>query len=62
MGVVISKPVKPLCWTQVRAELDPQRYTMASAPGLLAIGRPRRDYSYSERPLKEAIRKLVGRD
>ena len=62
MGVVISKPVKPLCWTQVRAELDPQRYTMASAPGLLAIGRPWRDYSNSERPLKEAIRKLVGRD
>jgi bifunctional non-homologous end joining protein LigD len=49
----------PLTWTQVRAGLDPQRYTMTSAPGLLAKGRPWRDYCDSERPLKEAIRRLV---
>jgi bifunctional non-homologous end joining protein LigD len=49
----------PLAWTQVRAGLDPQRYTMTSAPGLLAKGRPWREYCDSERPLKEAIRRLV---
>jgi bifunctional non-homologous end joining protein LigD len=51
----------PLTWSQVRSGLDPQRYTMSSAPVLLAKGRAWRDSFGCERPLKAAMRRLVGR-
>ena len=51
----------PLSWSQVRAGLDPQRFTMVTAPALLAKGKPWRDYCEAEASLKAAIRKLVGR-
>jgi bifunctional non-homologous end joining protein LigD len=51
----------PLSWSQVRAGLDPQRFTMVTAPALLAKGEPWRDYCDAQASLKEAIRKLVGR-
>jgi bifunctional non-homologous end joining protein LigD len=47
--------------TQVR-RLDARRYTMTSAPDLLAKGRPWRDYCDSDRPLKGAIRGLVRKE
>jgi bifunctional non-homologous end joining protein LigD len=50
----------PLHWSQVRAGLDPQRFTMATAPALLLKSKPWADYCDSERPLKAAIRKLVA--
>jgi bifunctional non-homologous end joining protein LigD len=50
----------PLSWSQVRAGLDPQRFTMVTAPALLAKGKPWRDYCEAEASLKAAIRKLVG--
>jgi bifunctional non-homologous end joining protein LigD len=50
----------PLPWSQVRAGLEPQRYTMATAPALLTRSRPWRDYGDAERPLAAAIKKLIG--
>jgi len=51
----------PLHWSQVRTGLDPKRFTIKTAPALLAKSRPWQDYCESEVPLKAAIEKLVGR-
>jgi bifunctional non-homologous end joining protein LigD len=50
----------PLNWNQVKAGLDPQRFTMRTAPALLRKSRPWQDYCEGERDLKEAIEKLVN--
>jgi bifunctional non-homologous end joining protein LigD len=50
----------PLSWSQVRAGLDPQRFTIATAPALLVKSKPWQDYCDAERPLEGAIRKLVA--
>jgi bifunctional non-homologous end joining protein LigD len=50
-----------LHWRQVRAGLDPIRFTMKTAPGLLAKGKPWCDYSGSDMPLKAAIGEFVSR-
>jgi bifunctional non-homologous end joining protein LigD len=49
----------PLNWSQVKAGLDPQRFTMRTASGLLAKSKPWEDYCDGERPLRRAIEKLV---
>jgi bifunctional non-homologous end joining protein LigD len=51
----------PLDWSQVRAGLDPQRFTIKTAPALLAKTKPWKDYCESEISLKAAIRQFVGR-
>ena len=51
----------PVHWSQVRAGLDPKRFTMKTAPSLLAKSRPWQNYCDSEVPLKAAIQKFVGR-
>jgi bifunctional non-homologous end joining protein LigD len=48
----------PLTWTQVKKGLDPMRYTLRSAPTLLAGSPAWRDYFESERPLGPAIERL----
>jgi bifunctional non-homologous end joining protein LigD len=48
----------PLAWTQVRASLDPKRFTIRSSPGLIAKSAAWRDYCDSELPLKSAIERL----
>lgn len=50
----------PLTWGQVRNGLDPMRFTMKTAPALLAKAKPWREYCDSESSLTAAIRKLVG--
>jgi bifunctional non-homologous end joining protein LigD len=57
-GAPVSMPVT---WNQVRAGLDPQRFTMATAPALLAKSKPWPNYSGAGARLKAAIQKLVGR-
>ena len=57
-GASVSMPVH---WSQVRAGLDPRRFTMKTAPSLLAKSRPWQNYCDSEVPLKAAIQKFVGR-
>jgi bifunctional non-homologous end joining protein LigD len=48
----------PLIWTQVKKGLDPMRFTVRTAPGLLAASPAWRDYCESERSLTDAIKKL----
>ncbi|HEX5008290.1 MAG TPA: hypothetical protein VFV70_14340, partial [Hyphomonadaceae bacterium] len=50
----------PLHWSQVRAGLDPRRFTMVTAPALLTRRKPWAGYCDAERPLAVAIKKLVS--
>jgi bifunctional non-homologous end joining protein LigD len=50
----------PLNWPQVKAGLDPTRYTIRTAPALLAKSKAWEDYCEAVRPLEQAVRKLVG--
>lgn len=56
-GAPVSMPIP---WSQVRPGLDPQRFTMMTAPALLLRSKPWTDYSAAGAPLKVAIRKLVA--
>lgn len=51
-GATVSMPLN---WTQVRADLEPRRFTIRSAAGLLAKSRAWSDYADSARPLRAAI-------
>ena len=54
-GATVSMP---LTWTQVKAGLDPRRYTVRSAPALLKKTTAWADYCDSEGDLAAAIKKL----
>lgn len=56
-GATVSMP---LLWSQVKTGLDPQACTIRTAPALLRKHKPWRDYEDGERPLKPAIRRLIG--
>ena len=49
----------PLTWTQVRAGLDPKRFTLRTVPKLLKVSKAWRDYDDGARSLGEAIRRLA---
>ena len=51
----------PLTWPQVKKGLDPMRFTLRTAPGLLAKSSAWDGYDDAARPLKDAIRTL-GKD
>ena len=48
----------PLAWSQVKAGLDPKRFTLRTAPALLAATTAWRDYASSARPLRDAHKRL----
>ena len=50
----------PLTWSQVKAGLDPNRYTVRTAPALVARSTAWKDYCDAVQPLEPAILKLVG--
>ena len=50
----------PLTWSQLKSGLDPTRYTIRTAPALIAKSKAWNDYCDCVRPLEPAIRKLVG--
>lgn len=54
-GATVSMP---LTWTQARTDLDPKRFTLRTAPALMARGDPWADYDAAARPIAEAIRRL----
>jgi bifunctional non-homologous end joining protein LigD len=56
-GAPVSMPLR---WPQVKAGLDPMRYTLRTAPQLLSKSKAWEDYCDAVRPLEPAIRKLVG--
>ncbi len=49
----------PLKWSQVRSDLDPLRYTIATAPRHMAQNKPWTDYVDGARPLQMAIARLL---
>ncbi len=55
-GATVSMP---LLWSQVRAGLDPRRFTIRTAEGALAKNKPWADYGRAARPLVRAIRTLT---
>jgi bifunctional non-homologous end joining protein LigD len=55
-GATVSMP---LTWAQVKADLDPKRFTVRSAPPLLGKSKPWADYFDSCRPLGDAIKRLA---
>jgi bifunctional non-homologous end joining protein LigD len=56
LGATVSMP---LAWSQVRRDLDPARFTIWTAPALIARSTPWKNYEASARPLRDAIEALV---
>jgi bifunctional non-homologous end joining protein LigD len=56
-GATVSMPIH---WKEARRELDPKRFTVRSAPGLLQKSKPWEGYAKAARSLSDAIR-LVTR-
>ena len=54
-GAPISMPLE---WSEVRAGLDPKRYTIRSAPALFTKSKAWKDYDDAARPLEAAIKRL----
>lgn len=55
-GATVSMP---LTWTQVKAGLDPKRYTVRTVPALIAKSDAWEDWCDSEKPLAKAIERLA---
>jgi bifunctional non-homologous end joining protein LigD len=56
-GAMVSMP---LTWTQVKADLDPKKFTIRTVPALIRKSKAWADYCDAERPLEQAI-KLLGK-
>ena len=56
-GAPVSMPVD---WSRVKAGLDPMRYTLRAAPGLLRKEKPWRSYARAARSLRAAIETLLN--
>ncbi|WHO75945.1 DNA ligase D [Rhizobium sp. BT03] len=54
-GATVSMP---LTWSQVKADLDPKRFTIRTVPALLPKSSAWQDYSDGQRPLEPAIKRL----
>jgi bifunctional non-homologous end joining protein LigD len=57
-GATVSMPLE---WSAVKKGLDPKRFTVRSAPGLLAKSKAWKDYAKSERPLLPILKKLAAK-
>jgi bifunctional non-homologous end joining protein LigD len=58
-GATVSMPIN---WSQVKAGLDPTRYTLRTAADYVDKATEWQDYCDAERPLEDAIRKFVRDD
>ena len=54
-GATVSMPIT---WAQVKADLDPKRFTVRTVPALLAKSTAWKDYCDGLRPLEHAIKQL----
>ena len=50
----------PIAWSQVKAGLDPKRFTVRTAPGSSEKSAAWKDYDAAAGSLQDAIRKLTG--
>jgi bifunctional non-homologous end joining protein LigD len=57
-GATVSMP---LTWAQVRADLDPKKYTVRTVPALLAKTRAWEDYDAAAASIKAAMKKLAAK-
>jgi bifunctional non-homologous end joining protein LigD len=55
-GATVSMPLE---WKQVRTGLDPKRFTVRTAPALLAKSKAWKNYDDSERGLENAVKRLT---
>ena len=55
-GATVSMPVD---WPQLRAGLDPKRFTVRIGAAAAAQDRPWKDYAKSAKPLRQAIEQLL---
>jgi bifunctional non-homologous end joining protein LigD len=56
-GAPVSMPLE---WKQVRSGLAPSRFTLRTAPSLLAKAKPWTGYDAAARPLRLALQRLAG--
>ena len=56
-GATVSMPLN---WTQVKAGLDPRRFTVRTVPALIKKSTAWEDYCDGQRPLELAIKRLGG--
>jgi bifunctional non-homologous end joining protein LigD len=57
-GATVSMPLE---WSQVKKGLDPKRFTVRSAPNLIARSKAWKDYDKGTRPLLPMLKKLAGK-
>ncbi|HEY9453893.1 MAG TPA: DNA ligase D [Bradyrhizobium sp.] len=57
-GATVSMP---LTWAQVRADLDPKKYTVRTVPALLAKSKAWQGYDDAAASIKSAMKKLAGK-
>jgi bifunctional non-homologous end joining protein LigD len=57
-GATVSMPLE---WSQIKKGLDPKKFTIRTAPALIAKSKAWRDYDKGERPLLPALKKLAGK-
>jgi bifunctional non-homologous end joining protein LigD len=57
-GATVSMPLE---WSQVRKGLDPRRYTVRTAPVLIAKSAAWKDYDKATRPLLPILKKLAAK-
>ena len=55
-GATVSMPAT---WSQVKADLDPKRFTIRTVPALLEKTRGWQDYCDGQRSLEQAIKRLA---
>ena len=48
----------PLTWAQVKADLDPSRFTIRTVPALMRKSKAWADYCDGQRPLQDAVKRL----
>jgi bifunctional non-homologous end joining protein LigD len=56
-GATVSMPLE---WSAIKNGLDPARFTVRTAPDLIAKSKAWKDYARSERPLLSVLKKLAG--